>query len=72
MKAIKYYCDRCGNLKEGHPKTTILVGDKDVRDVGWVQIWSATGFTKDLDLCEDCLNSFKSWFDCKNWFKENS
>lgn len=63
MKNIEYYCDRCGKLKEGHPVTVISVGDKEIRDVGWIQLHSATGFIKDLDLCEDCLNSFKGWFE---------
>lgn len=68
MRNINYYCDRCGKQKYGHPRTVICMNDKEIRDVGWVQIQSATGYIKNLDLCEDCLKEFKDWFE---WFRSN-
>ncbi len=62
MKNIEYYCDRCGKLKEGHPKTIININNKEIRDVGWIQLRSATGFIKNLDLCDECLLEFVKWF----------
>ena len=46
----QYICDRCGKERNR------------TRDIGWIAAKSKSGFEMDLDLCEDCMNSFVNWF----------
>lgn len=59
----RYICDRCGREKAGHCATDINLSERLVRDIGWIRIMSRSGYSNDLDFCEECLNSFKDWFE---------
>lgn len=57
-----YFCDRCGARKDRCESVDIKNGARLVSDVRWISLCSGTGYKRDLDLCKDCLESFKSWF----------
>lgn len=66
MYKTKYYCDRCGEEKNKDFVINVVVGERVVRDVGWVSLSSRSGYKKDLDLCEKCLIEFVDWFENNN------
>lgn len=52
-------CDRCGKFFEGRFNTSIELTTVDnmQREVGF-----DCGLNSDLDLCPDCVESFKHWW----------
>lgn len=57
MEAKK--CDRCGKLYEqGVPKMT-QIGKTYTYGIAW-ELHYTNSF---IDLCPDCLNDFKKWFE---------
>ncbi len=62
MVSRQYICDRCGKERT-RTMVDLKVGDRLVRDIGWIAIKSKSGFEMDLDLCEDCMNDFVKWFE---------
>lgn len=63
MKTSFYYCDRCGGVKKKTDKIGIHVARKNISDIRWLQIRSGTGYKRDLDLCQNCLDEFKRWIE---------
>lgn len=63
MLQKNYICDRCGREKIGHSGITIQMRNGDeIREISWLSLRCRTGFVRNIDLCEDCLNKFKEWY----------
>lgn len=65
MVVKKYLCDRCGKEREKVNRPEIRIGKKTVNNVCCLTAKSATGYQRDIDLCEDCLKEFESWVNVK-------
>ena len=53
-------CDRCG--KEYEPKELEPVEIRDI-NVNRIRIGTNTGISDGTDLCQECLNEFKKWWE---------
>lgn len=66
MKQTTYICDRCGKEKVKNEETanevTFNVQKIKVDHAAWIAIHSKTGYKMNLDLCQECLESFRDWF----------
>lgn len=62
IKTNGYICDRCGKTKEKGASINMPFRDRIIDSVGWIDICSKSGYKRDVDLCQDCLNDFNRWF----------
>lgn len=54
-------CDRCGKLYECEEPKLMKIGKVTAYGIAW-EIYGNNCF---IDLCPDCLNDFKKWFERK-------
>lgn len=52
-------CDRCGKLYEYEKPKLTKIGNIDTYGIAW-ELHCNNRF---IDLCSDCLNGFKKWFE---------
>lgn len=62
MRNTRYFCDRCGREKHVSPSVDFKVGEDLVRDVAWITLRSKSGYQRDIDLCENCMNDLVSFW----------
>lgn len=54
-------CDRCGKLYENEKPKLTKIGNIDTYGIAW-ELYFNNRF---IDLCPDCLNDFKKWFEMR-------
>lgn len=66
MKQSVYICDRCGKkkvkTKDISNEVTFNVRKIIVDHAAWISVHSKTGYEINIDLCQECLESFRDWF----------
>lgn len=64
MRNLICTCDRCGKEKKSENLVNLRIPErKTVEKVSRVSLCCATGYKFNLDLCDDCLASFRDWFE---------
>lgn len=56
-------CERCGKWKRGHTKTSFHVNGREAHDIGWIRLCAGSGYERDIDLCEDCMEELAEWME---------
>lgn len=54
-------CDRCGKFYEHEKPKLTKIGNINAHRIAW-ELYCNNRF---IDLCPDCLNDFKKWFEEK-------
>lgn len=54
-------CDRCGKLYEDEVPKLTKIGKINIYGIAW-ELNCHNSF---IDLCPDCLNDFKKWFEMR-------
>lgn len=74
MRITNHICDRCGATKEGAVRVDIPFGERKklVEAATWLSLSCATGYKTNLDLCQNCMESFAKWMSdyCEDWARE--
>lgn len=54
-------CDRCGKLYECEGHKLMKIGEVTTYGIAWEFQFGSSS----IDLCSDCLNDFKKWFEMR-------
>lgn len=59
----EYVCERCGKTRPEHVKMDFQLGSNRCRDIGWIRLCAGSGYRRDVDLCESCMEELAEWME---------